>query len=49
MSESLRGRRYQYSAHEAVLRAFGYWEAHDPGRHAEVRHTQATVAVPRPQ
>src|SRR6476469_7963569 len=38
MSESLRGRRVgQYSAHEAMLRAFGYWERMTPEEHAEVR------------
>jgi TolB-like protein/Tfp pilus assembly protein PilF len=38
MSESLRGRSAgEYSAHEAVLRAFGYWERVTPEEHAEVR------------
>ena len=38
MSESLRGRRAgDYSAHEAVLRAFGYWERVTREEHAEVR------------
>ena len=38
MSESLRGRSAgEYSAHEAVLRAFGYWERVTREEHAEVR------------
>jgi TolB-like protein/predicted Ser/Thr protein kinase len=38
MSESLRGRDAgQYSAHEAVLRAFGYLERITPDEHLEVR------------
>jgi TolB-like protein/tRNA A-37 threonylcarbamoyl transferase component Bud32/Tfp pilus assembly protein PilF len=38
MSESLRGRRAdQYSAHEAVLRAFGYLERITQEEHKEVR------------
>jgi TolB-like protein len=38
MSESLRGRRAgQYSAREAVLRAFGYLERITPEEHGEVR------------
>src|SRR5205814_4505947 len=38
MSESLRGRSAgEYSAHEAMLRAFGYWERMTPEEHAEVR------------
>ena len=38
MSESLRGRSAgEYSAHEAVLRAFGYWERVTLEEHAEVR------------
>ncbi len=38
MSESLRGRSAgQYSAHEAVLRAFGYLERITPEEHREVR------------
>jgi TolB-like protein/cytochrome c-type biogenesis protein CcmH/NrfG/predicted Ser/Thr protein kinase len=47
MSESLRGRSAgQYSAHEAVLRAFGYWERMIPEEHAEVRDIlEAAVAV----
>ena len=47
MSESLRGRSVgQYSAHEAVLRAFGYWERMTPEEHAEVRDIlEAAVAV----
>jgi TolB-like protein len=47
MSESLRGRSAgQYSAHEAVLRAFGYWERMTPEEHAEVRDIlEAAVAV----
>jgi TolB-like protein len=46
MSESLRGRSAgQYSAHEAVLRAFGYWERMTPKEHAEVRDIlEAAVA-----
>ena len=47
MSESLRGRSAgQYSAHEAVLRAFGYWERMTPEEHEEVRDIlEAAVAV----
>jgi len=47
MSESLRGRSAgEYSAHEAVLRAFGYWERMTPEEHAEVRDIlEAAVAV----
>ena len=47
MSESLRGRSAgQYSAHEAMLRAFGYWERMTPEEHAEVRDIlEAAVAV----
>lgn len=47
MSESLRARSAgQYSAHEAVLRAFGYWERMTPEEHAEVRDIlEAAVAV----
>ena len=47
MSESLRGRSAgQYSAHEAILRAFGYWERMTPAEHAEVREIlEAAVAV----
>ena len=47
MSESLRGRSAgQYSPHEAVLRAFGYWERMTPTEHAEVRDIlEAAVAV----
>ena len=47
MSESLRGRSAgQYSAHEAVLRAFGYWERMTPKEHAEVRDIlEAAVAI----
>ena len=47
MSESLRGKSPgQYSAHEAVLRAFGYWERMTPEEHAEVRDIlEAAVAV----
>jgi TolB-like protein/Tfp pilus assembly protein PilF len=38
MSESLRGKSAgEYSAHEAVLRAFGYWERNTREEHAEVR------------
>jgi adenylate cyclase len=46
MSESLRGRSAgQYSAHEAALRAFGYWERVTPEEHAEVRDIlEAAVA-----
>jgi len=46
-SESLRGRSAgQYSAHEAMLRAFGYWERMTPEEHAEVRDIlEAAVAV----
>ena len=47
MSESLRGRSAgRYSAHEAMLRAFGYWERMTPAEHAEVRDIlEAAVAV----
>ncbi len=47
MSESLRGRKVgQYSAHEAMLRAFGYWERMTPEEHAEVRDIlEAAVAA----
>jgi TolB-like protein/class 3 adenylate cyclase len=47
MSELLRGRSAgQYSAHEAMLRAFGYWERMTPAEHAEVRDIlEAAVAV----
>jgi hypothetical protein len=47
MSESLRGKSVgQYSAHEAMLRAFGYWERMTPEEHAEVRDIlEAAVAV----
>jgi TolB-like protein/Tfp pilus assembly protein PilF/predicted ATPase len=46
MSESLRGRSAdQYSAHEAALRAFGYYERVIPEEHAEVREIlEAAVA-----
>ncbi len=46
MSESLRGRTAgEYSAHEAVLRAFGYWERVTREEHAEVREIlEAAVA-----
>src|SRR5205814_1327611 len=46
MSESLRGRSAgEYSAHEAMLRAFGYWERMTPEEHAEVRDIlEAAVA-----
>ncbi len=46
MSESLRGRSAgDYSAHEAVLRAFGYWERVTREEHAEVRDIlEAAVA-----
>jgi TolB-like protein/Tfp pilus assembly protein PilF len=46
MSESLRGRSAgEYSAHEAVLRAFGYWERVTREEHAEVRDIlEAAVA-----
>ena len=46
MSESLRGRSAgEYSAHEAVLRAFGYWERFTPEEHAEVREIlEAAIA-----
>jgi TolB-like protein len=47
MSESLRSRSAgQYSAHEAVLRAFGYHERMTPKEHAEVRDIlEAAVAI----
>jgi TolB-like protein/Flp pilus assembly protein TadD len=46
MSESLRGRRAaDYSPHEAVLRAFGYWERVTMEEHGEVREIlEAAVA-----
>ena len=46
MSESLRGRSAgQYSAHEAVLRAFGYQERFTLEEHAEVREIlEAAIA-----
>jgi serine/threonine protein kinase/tetratricopeptide (TPR) repeat protein len=46
MSESLRGKRAgQYSAQEAVLRTFGYWERVTREEHAEVREIlEAAVA-----
>jgi TolB-like protein len=46
MSESLRGRSAgQYSAHEAVLRAFGYQERFTQEEHAEVREIlEAAIA-----
>ena len=46
MSESLRGRSAgEYSAHEAVLRAFGYWERVTLEEHGEVREIlEAAVA-----
>src|SRR5262249_54047249 len=38
IGESLRGRNARdYTAHEAVLRAFGYWGRVTPEEHAEVR------------
>ena len=52
MSESLRGRSAgEYSAHEAVLRAFGYQERFTSEEHAEVREIlEAAIArCPRPQ
>ena len=49
MSESLRGRSAgQYSAHEAVLRAFGYWERMTPKEHAEVRDILEAAAAIAP-
>jgi|GEM_PF-151997 len=47
MSESLRGRKTgDYSPHEAMLRAFGYWERMTPEEHAEVRDIlEAAVTV----
>src|SRR5262249_44934275 len=46
MSESLRGRSAgEYSPHEAVLRAFGYWERVTLEEHGEVREIlEAAVA-----
>jgi TolB-like protein len=46
MSESLRGKSPgEYSAHDAVLRAFGYWERVTPEEHKEVREIlEAAVA-----
>jgi hypothetical protein len=47
MSESLRGKSAgEYSAHEAVLRAFGYWERNTREEHAEVREI-LEAALPR--
>ena len=49
MSESLRGRSAgQYSAHEAVLRACGYWEHQTPEEHAEVREILETAVARAP-
>jgi TolB-like protein/class 3 adenylate cyclase len=47
MSESLRGKSAgEYTPHEAVLRAFGYWERMTPEEHAEVRDIlEAAVAI----
>src|SRR5947208_645363 len=47
MSESLRGRSAgEYSAHEAMLRAFGYQERFTREEHAEVREIlEAAVAI----
>jgi adenylate cyclase len=47
MSESLRGKSPdQYSAHEAAMRTFGYWERMTPEEHAEVRDIlEAAVAA----
>ena len=52
MSESLRGRSAgEYSAHEALLRAFGYWEQHNPGgARGSPRHSRSGGrSRPRPQ
>jgi len=49
MSESLRGRSAgDYSAHEAVVRTFGYWERVTPGEHAEVREILETSVARNP-
>jgi adenylate cyclase len=49
MSESLRGRSAgQYSAHEAFLRACGYWEHQTPEEHAEVREILETAVARAP-
>jgi adenylate cyclase len=49
MSESLRGRRAgQYSAREAVLRAFGYLERLTPEEHREVREILEAAAAAAP-
>ncbi len=47
MSESLRGKcAGEYSAHEAAMRTFGYWERMTPAEHAEVRDIlEAAVAT----
>ena len=50
MSESLRGRSTgEYSAHEAVLRAFGYQERFTLEEHAEVRDDPRSGDCSRPQ
>src|SRR4029450_10587217 len=49
MSESLRGRSAgEYSAHEAVLRAFGYWERVASEEHVEVRDILEAAAARAP-
>ncbi|HEX4945896.1 MAG TPA: protein kinase, partial [Blastocatellia bacterium] len=49
MSESLRGRSAgQYSAHEAMLRAFGYGERATPDEHREVREILEAVVAAAP-
>jgi TolB-like protein/predicted ATPase/Tfp pilus assembly protein PilF len=49
MSESLRGRSAaSYSAHEAVLRAFGYLERITPEEHREVREILETAVANTP-
>src|SRR5262249_43135934 len=49
MSESLRGRNpAEYSPHEAVLRAFSYWERVTRDEHAEVREILEGAAARAP-
>jgi TolB-like protein/predicted ATPase len=49
MSESLRGRSAgEYSTHEAVLRAFGYWERVTPDEHREAREILEAVIARAP-
>jgi len=49
MSESLRGKSPgEYSPHEAMLRAFGYWERSTLEEHAEVREILEVAAARAP-